>query len=189
MADPRFFDREGPFTLDSLAALSGARLVRPESGSRLFRDVAPLETAGPEDVSFLENRKYLEAFVHSRGRSGFCRRKVGGTGAASDGAPSKQRTLQGLCSCCAGLLPRASGDTPQSTVGPDRSGGVRAGGLRGRPKHGHRAWGTSRATLPNRRELGDRSRGRDWRRLSNRRQCHTQSLSDRIARRATPRRA
>ena len=27
MADPRFFDRAGPFTLDALAALSGARLV------------------------------------------------------------------------------------------------------------------------------------------------------------------
>lgn len=71
MADPRFFDREGPFTLDSLAALSGARLVRPESGSRLFRDVAPLETAGPEEVSFLENRKYLEAFVHSGAGAAF----------------------------------------------------------------------------------------------------------------------
>jgi UDP-3-O-[3-hydroxymyristoyl] glucosamine N-acyltransferase len=71
MADPRFFDRAGPFTLDALAALSGARLLRPQDDDRLFRDVAPLETAGPEDVSFLENRKYLQMFIRSRAGAAF----------------------------------------------------------------------------------------------------------------------
>jgi UDP-3-O-[3-hydroxymyristoyl] glucosamine N-acyltransferase len=66
MADPRFFERAGPFTLETLAELCGARLLRPEEGGRLCRDVAPLETAGPEDLSFLENRKYLRAFINSR---------------------------------------------------------------------------------------------------------------------------
>jgi UDP-3-O-[3-hydroxymyristoyl] glucosamine N-acyltransferase len=66
MADRRFFDRAGPFALDALCALSGARLVEAADGGRLVSDVAPLETAGPEDVSFLENRKYLEAFASSR---------------------------------------------------------------------------------------------------------------------------
>src|SRR5438132_5298185 len=65
MADPRFFSRAGPFTLGALAELSGARLLRPDEGGRLFYDVSPLETAGPEEVSFLENRKYVEAFVQS----------------------------------------------------------------------------------------------------------------------------
>src|ERR1700739_2324305 len=71
MADPRFFDRAGPCTLKSLAPVSGARLLRPEDGTQLFRDVAPLETAGPEDVSFLENRKYIEVFVGSRAGAAF----------------------------------------------------------------------------------------------------------------------
>ena len=71
MADPRFFDRAGPFALESLAALSGARLLRPEDGARVFRDVGPLETAGPEDVSFLDNRKYLETFLRSRAGAAF----------------------------------------------------------------------------------------------------------------------
>jgi UDP-3-O-[3-hydroxymyristoyl] glucosamine N-acyltransferase len=65
MADPRFFSRAGPFTLGALAELSGARLLRPDEGGRLLYDVSPLETAGPEEVSFLENRKYVEAFVQS----------------------------------------------------------------------------------------------------------------------------
>jgi UDP-3-O-[3-hydroxymyristoyl] glucosamine N-acyltransferase len=66
MADPRFFNRAGPFTLEALAVLSGARLLDGEQGRRVFCDVAPLETAGPEDVSFLENRKYIDAFAGSR---------------------------------------------------------------------------------------------------------------------------
>jgi UDP-3-O-[3-hydroxymyristoyl] glucosamine N-acyltransferase len=80
MADPRFFDRAGPFTLESLAALSGARLLHPQDGARLFRDVGPLEAAGPEDVSFLENRKYLQMFVRSRAGAAFVDEQVAGRG-------------------------------------------------------------------------------------------------------------
>jgi UDP-3-O-[3-hydroxymyristoyl] glucosamine N-acyltransferase len=78
MADPRFFDRAGPFTLEALAALSGAQLLHPQGGGRLLRDVSPLETAGPEDVSFLENRKYLETFTRSRAGAVFVDRHVAG---------------------------------------------------------------------------------------------------------------
>jgi UDP-3-O-[3-hydroxymyristoyl] glucosamine N-acyltransferase len=49
-----------------LAGLTGARLRDPADGERLFTDVAPLETAGADDLTFLDNRKYLEAFARSR---------------------------------------------------------------------------------------------------------------------------
>ena len=71
MADPRFFVRAGPFTLAELAQASGARLAHDGDGVRLCRDVAPLETAGPDEASFLENRKYLEAFRSSRAGAAF----------------------------------------------------------------------------------------------------------------------
>jgi UDP-3-O-[3-hydroxymyristoyl] glucosamine N-acyltransferase len=71
MADPRFFDRAGPFSLDALAALCGANLHDSKGGDRLFADVAPLETAGPEDVTFLDNRKYLDAFARSHAGAAF----------------------------------------------------------------------------------------------------------------------
>ena len=71
MADPRFFDRCGPFSLQQLAELSGARLANSAGNSRLFEDVAPLETAGPSDVTFLDNRKYLDAFVRSGAGAAF----------------------------------------------------------------------------------------------------------------------
>jgi UDP-3-O-[3-hydroxymyristoyl] glucosamine N-acyltransferase len=71
MPDPRFFDRAGPHSLDALAALCGVRLSDPAAGGRLFDDVAPLETAGPREVTFLENRKYAAAFAGSRAGAAF----------------------------------------------------------------------------------------------------------------------
>src|SRR5262249_26589316 len=71
MPDPRFFDRTGPHSLAALAALSGARLSDPSAGERLFDDVAPLETAGPGEVTFLDNRKYADAFSRSQAGAAF----------------------------------------------------------------------------------------------------------------------
>ena len=66
MADPRFFDRAGPYTLETIAALSGARPVQAADPAQLFYDVAPLETAGADDISFLDNRKYAAALAECR---------------------------------------------------------------------------------------------------------------------------
>jgi UDP-3-O-[3-hydroxymyristoyl] glucosamine N-acyltransferase len=71
MADDRFFTRAGPFTLAQLAQLSGARPSPGADDRRMFYDVAPLETAGPDEVSFLENRKYLPAFRTSQAGAAF----------------------------------------------------------------------------------------------------------------------
>jgi UDP-3-O-[3-hydroxymyristoyl] glucosamine N-acyltransferase len=71
MADPRFFDRAGPLSLEALAELTGARLHGADDGKRLLHDVAPLETAGPDDVTFLDNRKYVEVFTRSRAGAAF----------------------------------------------------------------------------------------------------------------------
>jgi UDP-3-O-[3-hydroxymyristoyl] glucosamine N-acyltransferase len=71
MADSRFFDRTGPFSLTTLAELSGTRLLDPAEGGRLIGDVAPLETAGPDDITFLDNRKYTGAFTRSRAGAAF----------------------------------------------------------------------------------------------------------------------
>ncbi len=75
MADPRFFERAGPFLLADLAALGGARLLRPEDGARRFADVAPLESAGPQDVSFFDNPRYVDSFMSSRAGAVFVAEK------------------------------------------------------------------------------------------------------------------
>lgn len=66
MADPRFFSVRGPFTLAQLAGICGAGLRAQDDPDRLFRDVAALEEAGPDHVSFLDNRRYAGAFAQSR---------------------------------------------------------------------------------------------------------------------------
>jgi len=63
MADPRFFRPAGPFTLARLASACGAELGAGADPDATFDDVAPLERAGPREVSFLDNRKYVEAFA------------------------------------------------------------------------------------------------------------------------------
>lgn len=77
MADPRFFSNRGPFTLGELAARCGAKLDQGAAPAhlvqdrlnqgklnqdRLIQDVAPLETAGPDELSFIDNPAYLPAF-------------------------------------------------------------------------------------------------------------------------------
>lgn len=65
MADPRFFQKAGPFTIGELAAVAEAELAPGAPADRLIQDVAPLDAAGPDHVSFLDNKKYLDAFAAS----------------------------------------------------------------------------------------------------------------------------
>lgn len=65
MADSRFFANAGPFRLEDLAARAGAEL-RGAAADRSIVDVAPLEVANAEHLSFLDNKKYPDAFQASR---------------------------------------------------------------------------------------------------------------------------
>ncbi len=66
MADPRFFRAAGPLTLREIARLASAELDGAADPARPMKDVAPLEAAGEDDVSFLDNRRYLDAFRSSK---------------------------------------------------------------------------------------------------------------------------
>jgi len=66
VADPRFFANAGPFTLKELASRAGTDLRGAADPDRLFDDVAPLEVAEAQHVSFLDNKKYVDAFLASR---------------------------------------------------------------------------------------------------------------------------
>jgi UDP-3-O-[3-hydroxymyristoyl] glucosamine N-acyltransferase len=61
--DPRFFARTGPHPVAVVAATCGAAVP---SEQRLLVGVAPLQSAGPDQVSFLDNRRYLPALEASR---------------------------------------------------------------------------------------------------------------------------
>lgn len=66
MADPRFFPGAGAFALGDLAAAVDGTLPDPTSASLRISDVAPLERAGPSDLSYVEDRKWAAALADSR---------------------------------------------------------------------------------------------------------------------------
>ncbi len=66
MAAPRFYAMAGPFSVADIAQRIGANLASDADPARTLRDVAPLDEAGPEHLSFLENRRYLDTFAQSR---------------------------------------------------------------------------------------------------------------------------
>lgn len=72
---PGFFERAGPFSLDQLAAESGATLADSAKGSLLARDIKPLNEAGPDDAAFLDNAKYLADLAATRASACFVQDK------------------------------------------------------------------------------------------------------------------
>jgi UDP-3-O-[3-hydroxymyristoyl] glucosamine N-acyltransferase len=65
MADARFYRIAGPFALGDLAVLAGAELVGGDA-ARSIRDVAPIETADRDQITFLDNRRYRAAARRTR---------------------------------------------------------------------------------------------------------------------------
>jgi len=61
--DPRFYAASGPLRLSAVAAVAG---TAPPAEERLLHGVAPLQTAGPGEVSFLDNPRYLPALEATR---------------------------------------------------------------------------------------------------------------------------
>jgi UDP-3-O-[3-hydroxymyristoyl] glucosamine N-acyltransferase len=69
MADSRFFNRAGPFAIETLAARIEATVQIGSSGltpASIFTDVAPLDQAEPDQVSFIDNPKYRDQFKSTR---------------------------------------------------------------------------------------------------------------------------
>ncbi|MGF1476933.1 MAG: UDP-3-O-(3-hydroxymyristoyl)glucosamine N-acyltransferase [Geminicoccaceae bacterium] len=64
MADPRFFQRSGPFALGELAAAAGITLEK--GADKSISDVAPLGEAGGDELTFFDNRKYRSALADTR---------------------------------------------------------------------------------------------------------------------------
>ena len=73
MPDIRFFTKSGEFSLSEIAAVTVASIG--SSGEKKFSGVAPLETAGSNDISFLDNIKYISAFEASKAGACFVRQK------------------------------------------------------------------------------------------------------------------
>ena len=69
MEHPGFFNRAGPFSIAEIGAATGSTFPEASAGIRLS-DIRPLSDAAPDNVSFIDNRKYLGQL--SGTRAGAC---------------------------------------------------------------------------------------------------------------------
>ncbi len=78
MSDSRFFTKACELSLEEIVAITGAAIAPSETTSaqtRKFSDISPLETAGKNDISFLDNIKYIPEFEASKAGACFVRAK------------------------------------------------------------------------------------------------------------------
>ncbi len=66
MHHPGFFERAAPIALQELARTLDAKLVRAVEKDAPIRDVKPLQEAGPGELSFFDNRKYLPQLLATK---------------------------------------------------------------------------------------------------------------------------
>jgi UDP-3-O-[3-hydroxymyristoyl] glucosamine N-acyltransferase len=64
MADPRFFDNTGPFSLARIAELSGGKA--PSGATATIADVAALDSAGTDHLSYCEGIKFRSALERTK---------------------------------------------------------------------------------------------------------------------------
>ena len=62
MTDLRFHNRTGPHSLAAIASASECILADATQGGLMIDDVAPLDAAGAQELSFLDNKKYKDKF-------------------------------------------------------------------------------------------------------------------------------
>ncbi|MGH7057078.1 MAG: UDP-3-O-(3-hydroxymyristoyl)glucosamine N-acyltransferase [Acetobacteraceae bacterium] len=71
--DPRFYEKSGPHPLAAVAAAAGGEVA---DGERLLQGVAPLQSAGPQEVSFFDSPRYAAALSETRAGAVIVRRDM-----------------------------------------------------------------------------------------------------------------
>lgn len=66
MTEPQFFKAKKGLTIGEIAALTGATLKDGAEPDHVITNVAPLDRAGPRDLSFLEKGQYADAAAKTR---------------------------------------------------------------------------------------------------------------------------
>ena len=66
MADPNFFPKSKKLTLDQISKLTKIPLPKSADKNRVFLDVSPLDSASRDNISFLDNKNYINQFKKSK---------------------------------------------------------------------------------------------------------------------------
>ncbi len=75
MEHPGFYHRAGPLSLARIAEESGASLNDQSLSTLEITDIRPLDSAGPSDLSFLDNPKYLPLLSSTKAAACFIQPK------------------------------------------------------------------------------------------------------------------
>src|ERR1700759_2354882 len=70
MADSRFYDNRGPFTLADVCARAGVTLPDGADGSAKISDIATLDGAGPQHLTFCAGKAAAKSLATTK--AGFC---------------------------------------------------------------------------------------------------------------------
>jgi UDP-3-O-[3-hydroxymyristoyl] glucosamine N-acyltransferase len=121
MADKRFFDRAGPFSIAEIAERSGAEPASDVNSSGLLSDVSPLETASADDLTFLDNTKYLDALADSRAGACIMREKFADRAPAGMSLLFSDTPYKAYALAAQAFYPQGSGEgsiSPSATIDP-----------------------------------------------------------------------
>ena len=121
MADPRFFPGIGPMTLAAIAEVAGGTVAPGSDPSLAFASIATLADAGPSDISFLENRRYVPAFRASRAGACIVHPRLAALSPAGMALVLCDEPYRGYARVAAALHPEPAeqaGIHPSATVGP-----------------------------------------------------------------------
>jgi UDP-3-O-[3-hydroxymyristoyl] glucosamine N-acyltransferase len=121
MEHPGFFERAAPMPLRVLADKLGARIASGVDAATLIHNVRPLSEAGPGDLAFVDNRRYLAQLEATRASAcllaaAFAARAPNGTAALVVDAPYRAFAQALALFYPDALLPKAAmtaiGDPP-----------------------------------------------------------------------------
>jgi UDP-3-O-[3-hydroxymyristoyl] glucosamine N-acyltransferase len=82
----RFFPPSSAPSLGEVASWCGATLASEAQAGRVIRDVAALDQAGPDDLTFLENPRYLAAFKRTLAGAVLVTQRYAGSAPAASAA-------------------------------------------------------------------------------------------------------
>jgi UDP-3-O-[3-hydroxymyristoyl] glucosamine N-acyltransferase len=66
MIDQKFHKKSGEYTLQHLAELTGSKIFDATHKNLIIKNVAPIETAGEGDITFLQNTKYTQTLEYTK---------------------------------------------------------------------------------------------------------------------------
>ena len=94
MSDPVFFKPARALRLAEVAGIVGGKVVTGDPEAEILR-VAPLDQAGPGDLTFFDNPRYLARFKETTASACICSDKHASAAPAGSGcAPRHRRSLE-----------------------------------------------------------------------------------------------